>query len=148
MNEKDTKVGKAVYDILCKNPSHTQEVGETIEGMSPRYRKELIDTIEKNIGKYKSPFYVVVLRKKEVWAMNVLRQWYVARQTRPSAKVLRRDYPNHDHDVWKVDGKTHQIDLEWSLPTAQDAKAILKTPDSYDRDVVKWLRLFREGRLA
>lgn len=141
------KVGQAVYDILSK-PQSSQEVGETADAMAPKYFKELLAAVDGNKDKFESPFYVVVLRKKEPWAMNVLRQWFVSRGTRPDPKVLRQDYPNHDHDVWKVDSKSYDVALQWTLPTRQDSASILKSADQYDPSLVKWIKQFNNGSLV
>jgi hypothetical protein len=140
------KVGQAVYDILSKPTHDTQEVGETMEAMTPRYYQELLATVEANKDKYDT-FFIVVLRKKEAWAMNVLRQWFVARASKPSAATLREDYPNFDHDVWRIDNKDSSINFLWTLPTAQDSATILKNKDCYDPALVKTISDFNEGRL-
>lgn len=141
------KVGKAVYDILSK-PQSEQTVEETIDSITPKYFEELLSCVNSNIKNFDSPFYVVVLRKKEFWATNVLRQWYVARQTKPSAKSLRSDYPNHDHDVYQIDSKSCSINLLWVLPTKQDANTIIKNKHLYDDQTVGFIEAFNEGRLA
>ena len=143
--QKPAKVGQAVYDILSKTSHADQEVGETLEAMTPRYYRELFDTVQNYRDRYRSPFYIVVLRKKEPWALNVLRQWYIARQTKPSAKILRNDYPNYDHDVWEVKGD--DCELQWSLPTAQDAKTIMKNKFMYQEDVIECIEKFNKGLL-
>lgn len=139
------QVGKAVYDIMSR-PQGTQEVGETIDAMTQKYYDELFSIIGNAKKLYDDPFYVVILRKKESWALNVLRQWYVARQTRPRASWLREEYPNHDHDVWKVDGEN--VHLEWTLPTAQDSKTIIRNKHMYEGELVGWIEAFNSGRLA
>lgn len=142
------KVGQAVFDIISKPISgHGQEVGETIDEMTPRYYKELYATIDANLSKYTETFFIVVLRKKEPWAMNVLRQWFIARKTRPAASVLRNDYPNHDHDVWKINSKDQNVQFMWTLPTAQDSASIMKSPDLYDPNLVQTIESFNSGKL-
>lgn len=141
------KVGQAVYDILSK-PTESQEVGETLDAMTPRYYKELFATVEENKSRYKCPFYIVVLRKKEPWALNVLRQWYIARQTKPLASVLRNNYPNYDHDVWIVGSHGQDVQLEWTLPTAQDARTIMKNKFMYQEDVIECIDKFNKGLLG
>ena len=143
---KAAEVGRAVYDIMSK-PQASQEVGETLEAMSPKYIEHLLTTIKDRQNDFDGPFYIVVLRKKEPWALNVLRQWYVPRQTRPSPYVLREDYPNHDHDVWCIDPKTTEISLQWTLPTAQDSKTILKNASLYDPTLVQWIQDFDSKQL-
>ncbi len=75
-----SEVGKALYDILSKEQHH-QEVGETINELAPGYIEHLKSCIEDNEGKLESPFYVIVISKKEQYALNVVRHWFIARQT-------------------------------------------------------------------
>lgn len=144
--KKTSEVGKKVFEILSK-PVEMQEVGETLEAMTPKYMEELFATASFNKNKLDSPFYIVVLRKKEPWALNVLRQWYIARQTKPLASFLRRKFPNHDHDVYLVNSKTEEVMHLWTLPTAQDSSTILKHKDMYHSDLVKWIQQFESGNL-
>ena len=147
LNKSPSKVGQAVYDILCK-PQEMQEVGETLEAMTPRYYEELLSTVDNNKDKYDPPFYILVLRKKEGWAVNVLRQWFIARQTKPSPWLIREDYPNYDQDVWLVNTKDEEVRLLWTLPTHQDALTILKNKHLYHSDIVKWIQDYYAGVLA
>lgn len=144
--QRSSKVGEACYEILSK-PQEMQEVGETLDAMTPRYWKELYETIYANKDKLSAPFYIVVLRKKEPWALNILRQWFIARQTKPTPAFLRETYPNHDHDLWRVNFPSSQVALEWTLPTAQDSATILKSRWLYHEDLVKWIVQFNAGRL-
>jgi hypothetical protein len=141
------KVGQAVYDILSK-PQEMQTVEETYTEMTPKYFEELKKACEDNASKFSPPFYIVVLRKKEFWADNVLRQWFVARQTRPDPRVLRRDYPNHDHDLWKYNHTTGDVSLQWTLPTKQDADMMLRNWQLYHSDLIRWISEFNAGTLA
>lgn len=147
IKKNPARVGQAVYDIISK-PQAAQTVEDTISEIekSNVYYKELFKTIDDAKKIYDDPFYVVILRKKEFWALNVLRQWYISRQTRPHPKYLRETYPNHDHDVWKVNGL--DVYLEWTLPTAKDSESILTHKDLYDPDLVKWITEYNQGRLS
>jgi len=126
-----------------------QDVGETMEGMSQGYDKEMRDVLEKN--KNLNEYYVVVLRKKEplnpnLPMSNVMRQWFVApRISRPSASTLKKDYPLHDHDVWKVkDGEPlHQ----WTLPGPDAWGHIMNHKTDHDKDLVKWMVDYEKGLL-
>lgn len=144
------KVGQAAYDILSKD-QHVQEVGETIAEMTSKYFDELIIAAKEGTKEFESPFYVVILRKKETLGgnvSNVLFHRYVRRQTKPSPKYLRAEFPNADHDVYEIDGKLMSIKLLWTLPTAQDSQTILKNKNLYDPQLVKWIEQFQTGELG
>lgn len=142
-----SNVGKVAYDLLAKahQTQEMQEVQETLDAMTPAYLAELEDCVEKNSHKYSTPFYVVCLRKKENFFVNVLRQWFIARQTKPMACVMLRDYPNHDHDIWEI--KDGQAKLIWTLPPGQEQQTIMKNPHLYHSDLVKWIKDYQSGDL-
>lgn len=146
---KGSRVGQAVVDIK-KRGDAPQEVGETIQAMTQKYFDELMKAADNGRKVFDSPYYVVVLRKKETlagMADNVLLHRYVARQTKPVAAVLRDHYPNADHDVYKIDSRSSEISLLWTLPTAQDSKTILKNKHLYDETLVKWIDFYNAGKL-
>jgi len=144
---KDT-VGKVAYDLLHKafETQEMQEVQETLDAMTPAYYAELEDCIQKNRHKYQAPFHVVCLRKKENFFVNVLRQWFIARQTKPLACIMLRDYPNHDHDIWEINA-AGEPKLLWTLPPGQEQLTIMKHPELYHSDLVKWIKDYQDGFL-
>ena len=147
--EKGQKfTGKAAYDLLHKSieANEMQEVQETIDAMTPAYIAELEDCAQKNSRKYDGKYYIVCLRKKETFFVNVIRQWFIARQTKPIPDVLFRDYPNFDHDIWEISpgGDTK---LLWSLPPGQEQRTIMKNPHLYHSDLVQWIKDFQNGCL-
>jgi hypothetical protein len=149
LKKDPSKLGKAVYDILSK-PQATQTVEETLEAMTPQYFDELMKAANRGAKLYQSPYYVVVQRKKETIAgqvMNVLKHAYIDRQTRPRSKFLRTEFPNADHDVYEVDKTKGTISLLYTLPTEQDSKSILKNEALYDPNLVRWIKAYDAGKL-
>lgn len=147
LNPHDVKVGKAVHDILSK-PQDSQDVGETLEAMTPKYIEGLKEACKNGSNLYSSPFYVVVLGKKEVYALNVVHQWYIARQTKPNSQVLLKDYPNHFQEVFEYNEVTGDCRLLWSLTATWNHKEILDHPETYDEQLVKWHQDHYAGTLA
>jgi hypothetical protein len=143
---KGQRVGQAVVDIMSRENA-PQTVEETLDAFGPDYAKELDDTIELNKGKYKSPFYVLVLMKKEMWAVNVLRNYFIARQTPPYALDLIQEYPNYTKTLYQVDSVKGNLKLVWSIPGHSECISILKTPGSFDEDLVKWIIAAYGGKL-
>ena len=146
VNQNAAKVGQAAFDILNKHqPVFT--VQDILDEYQHAYVEELEDTIEKNKSKYLAPFHVVVLHKKEPWADNVLRNWFVARQTKPLSKWLRTEYPNHSHTIYQVDIEKGICDVLWSLPTWQDSLTILNNRNLYHPQLIGWIEDFASGKL-
>lgn len=133
--KKPQKVGQAVYDILSK-PQEDVQVQEVIDEYAKSYVKELEECVNLNAGRFGFPFHVVVLHKKEPWAVNVLRNWFTARKTAPFKKEMWKLFPNHGITVYEV--KKDSCEVLWSLPTWQEAKVVLSNPQLYHPDLVKW----------
>jgi hypothetical protein len=149
LKKNPAKVGEAVYDILSKEQL-PQTVEETTEAMTPKYFEQLIEAANRGAKKHESPYYIVVQRKKESLAgqvMNVLKHVYIDRQTRPRAKFLRTEFPNADHDVYEIDKTKGTITLLYTLPTEQDSKTILKNAHLYDPNLVASIKAYNEGKL-
>lgn len=136
--DKGTTVGAALLDVLSK-PQEEMQVQEVIDEYAGSYVKELEDTVAANFSKYVKPFYIVVLHKKEPWSVNILRNWFVARQSQPTMKAMWALFPNHSHTVYKV--TENACDPMWSLPTYQEARTILLNSHLYHEDLVKWCSL-------
>lgn len=143
---KSSNVGQAVYDILSK-PQENIEVGEILDEYKHEYLEEILTCINENKNKYEPPFYIVVLTKKEPWALNVMRNWFIARQTKPSAKWMRDQFPNFMQTVYSWHNKKEELKILWSLPIAQDAAVVLKNKDLYDPQLVKWVQDYDAGNL-
>lgn len=135
--KRSAKVGEAVQKILSKDQP-AQSVGETLEAMSPKYLEELRSCCFDNAKRYDSPFYIVVLGKKEPFALNVVRHWFIARQTKPSSATLLSDYPNHFHEVYSFNDRSGDCRLIWALTPTWNHDAILRHPDLYHPDLVQW----------
>ena len=146
INPNPSRVGKAVYDILSK-PQPDVEVGEILSEYAKSYVKELSDTISVNREKYRSPFHIVVLFKKEFWATNVQRQWFIARQTCPKASDLIDQYPNFGHAIYSCCKASDEINLLWTLPGKQEIEIIARNPSAYDFQLVDWVIAFYNGTL-
>ena len=143
---KSTRVGQAVHDILSvAQPTYTVE--DIIDGMSEDFTKEMTDCIEKHKSKYRNPFYILVLTAKMMWADNVIRNWFIARQTPPHATDLVVDFPNHIKTLYIVDTSRGLFKALWSLPGKGDIISILKDPMPYDDDLVHWIYSMQEGKL-
>jgi hypothetical protein len=136
---KGKRVGQAVVDILSKEqPSQTVE--ETISAFGPDFANELAKTIDDNRHKYTSPFYVLVLTKKEMWACNVVRNFFIARQTAPRSQDMIIDYPNHTKTLYKVNDEKGSVGIEWSVPGHQECLSISQTPGSFDPQLIQWIK--------
>ena len=147
LDEEKKTVGEAVFDILSRENS-PQTVEETVEdlGAGKDYMETLKQTFADNLTKYSLPFYVHVLGKKEPWAPNVLRHWFVARQTRPLARETHISYPNHFHELYSID-KNHDIRLVWIVPSKSAIESAIASPRNIEPKFLEAISDFLAGRL-
>ncbi len=136
--KKGTRVGQAVVDILSQQQA-SQTVGDVLDGYGPDYARQIEECVEQNQSKYKSPFYIFVLTKKEFWANNLVRNWFIARQTPPHAFDMMEQYSNYTKTLYIVDADRGKLEIVWSLPGFDDCIAVAKNPGAYDPQLVKWI---------
>ena len=143
---KGARVGQAVVDILSKEqPVYT--AGEILDAYAPKFRDELEKTIQNNQDKFKSPFYIVVLTHKEMWAENVVRNWFIARQTPPHGLATVIDYPHHMKTLYMINSKKGDVKLLWTIPGLEDCKSIVRNKMQYDAQLVGWVEDCFAGKL-
>jgi len=135
---KGKRVGQAVVDILSKDNA-SQTVEETLQEIGPDFAKELEKCIEDNLSKYDNPFYVFVLTHKMFWADNVVRNWFIARQSPPHARDMIKEYPHYMKTLYRIDKDKGDVSICWNLPGNEDCNSLLKNPQLYHEDLVKWI---------
>lgn len=138
MGSKAKRVGQAVVDILS-GPCEPQTVGETLDAYGPDYAKAIEECVEENLGRFSDPFYVFVITKKEFWAENVVRNWFIARQTPPHAFNMMEQYYHHTKTLYIVNARKGQIKICWSLPGYEDCICVAKNPHLYSPELVSWI---------
>lgn len=143
---KGMRVGQAVSDILSKEQP-VQTAGDIIDAYSAKYASELEKAIEDSKGKYKNPFYVLALTKKEYWTDNVVRNWFIPRQTAPYALDMMIQYPNHTKTLYVINYDRGDLKVAWSIPGHEDCKSVLKTPDDFSPELVQWIKDCYNGNL-
>lgn len=135
---KGARVGQAVADILSQDqPTYT--AGEILDGFGARYAQELEKTVNNSMSKFKPPYYILALTKKEFWADNVVRNWFIPRQSAPYAMDMMVQYPNHTKTLYVVDDIRGDIKVAWSVPAYEECKSVLKNPSIYHPELVKWI---------
>lgn len=135
---KGQRVGQALSDVWDKDQS-AQSVEETLEEWGPDFALQLEQCIQDNKEKYKGPFFIFVLTKKEMWAQNLVRNWFIARKTEPSKADMMADYAHATKTLYKIDAIRGRLDLLWTLPGIEDCKSIARTPESYDPSLNQWI---------
>lgn len=144
---KGKRVGQAVVDILSKDHNSIITTGEINEDRADEYRQELEKAIEKGSELYENPFYVLVLTHKEFWATNVVRNWFIPRQTAPFGRHVFEQYSHHMKTLYLVDTQKGNIKICWSIPGVAEMISIGKSPQTFDKQLIAWINALARGDL-
>jgi hypothetical protein len=143
---KAARVGQASIDLL-KNTT-PMSADELMNEYSPDFLKSFEEAIELGVKeRLNNPFYILVLTKKEPWAVNVVRNYFIHRQTPPFASSLIKDYKNHTKTLYIVDGKKGKVELLWSLPGWDDCISVGRHPELNSPELVRWIGQAFSGKL-
>lgn len=108
MNEEKKTVGAHSFELQQKDPDTRDPIELEREIHKTDYEKGVIEAIETGRRIYQSPFYVVVLTKKERLMQNVLRHYFIPRQSCPTA--------TWDQVVYKFSVTDEKLDFLWTVP--------------------------------
>jgi hypothetical protein len=143
---KGARVGQAVVDMMgLDQPDLT--AGDIIEAQSEKFTADFNKYAEEAAEKYTSPFYMFILTGKEHWAVNVVRNWFIPRQTAPHASQMMEDYPNKTKSLYLLDFEKGICKLLWTLPSPQECAIVLRHRNDYDPGLVASILDFAHGRL-
>jgi len=123
-----TKHRKTVGEEAVKrmlNPDSSQGIVDTQREMD----KEYFNEIEKCVEAHKSwdtPYYIVVHCKKEKLLENVIRRYFIGRQTLPT--------PQWDQTVWRYTPMTGDMQFLWVLPDENTAKWFAGNPQEVQQE--------------
>jgi hypothetical protein len=123
-----------------------QEVGETSSAMNKTYEEEMMECIHKYQKKRLenvNPFYLVVLAKKERLMKNVVRRYFLCRESEPT--------PEYDQAVYAVNPKDQQVDFQWQIPDIESYHDMVFHGHLYDleqQELVGFCKAMNENRLA
>lgn len=140
--KESSTVGEEAYKRLL-NPDCKQGIIETQREIDKKYFEEVEKCIKLNKGKcgFEGDFFIVVINKKERLMENVIRRYFLARQSLPT--------PAYDQTVWRY-LKEGDLEYIWTVPDHNTCQEMYHNPDSVPEDE-KWLyrmvKAFMEGRL-
>ncbi len=117
MNKKVTVGEEVLKRLLAPDPS--QGIIDTQREADKEYFVE----IDKCVATHKSwhdPWYIVIHHKKEHLLENVIRRYFIARQSMPT--------PQWDQTVWRYEPNTTDLIFLWVLPDENTAKWMAANP--------------------
>lgn len=137
LEDNGPSVGEETLKILSKEQPETS-VGEIISEYATDYAGQMQEAVDKGVHEYGENFHVVVMHKKESWALNVLRNYFIPRKSCPDIQEMWGQYPNYGHTIYHF--KHGNIEIVRSVPSWQEAHTVLKNWDLYHPDLVGWCR--------
>lgn len=145
MTEKRKTVGEASRE-LSLNGDEKQGVVDTQREMQKGYYDQLIIAINKGKELYgiEKHFYICVHTRRERTMINVIRNQFHPRQTRP--------IPQYDLALYWYDPKTEQLSFVWCIPDKETVKyyCSLKyaSVKEEERELWKFCKGFKAGTLV
>ncbi len=108
MEQRET-VGKLSWDLLANASPLDHSAEEQMRQQLEEYERNFFETVERGKKLYEKTFYIVVETKKERKLKNVLRNYFIPRQSCPT--------PQYDEAVYKYDHLADEIEFLWVLPS-------------------------------
>lgn len=130
MTKRKKTVGAEAVERLAKKDTK-QGIVDTEREANKEYIGELQKCVDAH-AQWDDPFYVVVHQKKEQLLENVIRRYFIARQSLPT--------PQWDQDVWRYDPKTGNMQYLWTLPDENTAKWMAGNPQDIHPEQLQLLQ--------
>lgn len=142
MEEKKKTVGEISSDLLKKSHESDHSANDQMKEQLEDYETNMNACIDRSIKTMDGDFYIVVLTKKERLMQNVLRNFFIGRQSCPT--------PEYDQAVYKYNKKTGSPEFLWVVPAKDICTYMLvnalKLP-SEQRNLLEFVMDFMDGTL-
>ncbi len=139
----DVTVGKFATDLLRKDDGHQVSAVDQATENTKDYIKNLDESVERGIKLFPtSDFYIHVETKKEKLLENVLRSYFIPRNSCPT--------PNYDQAVFKYLHEKGDLVFMWVIPdrgTCFYFKENWKEIPLEEKDLLQFIRMFDDGTL-
>lgn len=140
------KAGQDIFNLRMKQfeddaKPYTDPVEQNEVRKADRIRA-LNEALEDGIKKYNGDFYVACLRRKEPLMQEIIRSYWVTRESCPS--------PNFDQDVIKFDRTSMKFELLWSIPDQHTCQHLIDNRlllDEEDKKLFTYIDDYANGRL-
>ena len=143
MTDEESKenVGKSAARLLNR-PDHQQSLIDTKDEMLKNYENELQLAYERGLDHgFRGTFYICVMRRRERTMVNVIRQMFYPRRTKPT--------PMFDMDCWEAK-PGRELTYLWSLPDQDTYYSMLVAPGEFDQSeqqLCHFCKLHSQGNL-
>lgn len=139
-SKRDT-LGKISSDLLQKDAPEIK-IQEQQEAMQEDYMKNLLEAVDRGYLRYRKSFFIHVETKAEKLMPNVLRNYFIDRETCPT--------PNYDQTVFRYNNERGQVEFIWTIP-CRDAchhlKANALQVADEEKELLGFVMMFDDGTL-
>jgi len=109
------------------------EAGELANEAGKSYIKQLNKSIENNVKLGLDKIFIIVITKKDPKVNRMIKITFGI-----CDKPLK--FKRENADLWEYNYKTSKLKLHWSLPHRTEMKNFLRSPEKYDKEIIKWIR--------
>lgn len=121
---RDT-VGKVSRDLIIEAPGLDHSAHEQMSESLTDYESNVSLAVDEGKKKYNNDFYVVVITKKEPLMKNVMRNYFMTRETCPT--------PDYDQAVYRYQKEVGTLEFLWVLPSRDVSKMLKLNALSIDK---------------
>ena len=118
-NDKKETVGKLAFDLMSKPQENSDPIAQG-KAMLVDYEKNLNQAYDRGKAQFGGNFYIVVITKKERLMQNVIRNYFLVRESCPT--------PDFDQTVYRIVRKDNKIELLWVVPCVEACEQIKLDP--------------------
>jgi hypothetical protein len=139
--KQDKTVGKIAVDLMQGPQENKDSIAQT-DAMLSDFDKNFYEAFDRGKAQFSGIFHVVVITKKERLLENVLRNYFLVRESCPT--------PDYDQTVYRCDQKRQIIDLLWTVPNIQACEMFRDRADSVpseQKELLKCVLAFYDGTL-
>jgi hypothetical protein len=135
-------VGKVARDLQLKDDGYAVNVIDQQREMTQDYMKNLFEAVDRGYKQFAGDFFVHVETKKEKLLENVLRNYFIIRETCPT--------PNYDQTVFRYHREKGDIQFFWTIPDRNTCfyfkQNALEVIDE-EKELLKFVLQFDDGTL-
>lgn len=141
MSKRKT-AGQVSQELAVKSVDNSHSAHDQMRENLIEYDKMICQCIETGKKEFAGDFYVVVITKKERLMQNVLRNYFLTRESCPT--------PQYDEAVYKFHKKDDRIEFLWVVPAKDVCEYIIENalliPEE-ERDLLNFVLQFTNGDL-
>ena len=141
--EKPRKtVGALSSELLQQDTVRDATAGERMQQQLHDYESHIAECINTGKNNFAGDFFVVVITKRERLMPNVIRNYFIPRESCPT--------PTYDQIVYRFYRKDDMLEFVWSIPSMVAVKDIIRHQKEIDPSFYSLLKMvmdFMDGSL-